>query len=133
MAKTMTGARAIFRINSQKVASASNVSYNETITVEDINVLDKLGPVELAETGYTVDFTCTTFQQEDKTIKELGIFPKFEAILTSGVMTAEIVDRLTEKTLVFITGVKCLGRSGTVDSRGVYTETWNFRGLKEEG
>jgi len=132
MSKVITGARAIFRINGQKIAYASNVSYNENITVEDINVLDKINPEELAETGYTVDFTATTFVTEDATIKDLGIMPRFADILKAGVLTAELIDRNSEKVLLVLSGVKSLGRSGTVDSRGTLTETWNFRGLKEE-
>jgi len=132
MGKVITGARAIFRINSQKVAYASNVSFNENIALEDINVLDKYNPEELAETGYTVDFTCTVFVTEDETIKELGLMPRFQDLITAGVMTAEIIDRKTEKVLLVLSGVKSLGRSGTLDARGTFTETWNFRGLKEE-
>ena len=132
MSNTITGARAIFRINSNKVAYASDVSYNENIALEDINVLDNLAPEELAETGYTVDFSCTAFVTEKGTIKDLGIMPRFSDILKAGVMTAEIVDELTEKTLLVLSGVKSLGRSGTVNARGTMTETWNFRGIKEE-
>lgn len=132
MGKVISGARVIFRINNAKVAYASNVSYNETINVEDINVLDNIAPVELAETGYIVDFTCTSFITQDDTIKTLGIMPQFENILTAGVLSADIADSVSGKAKLLLTGVKCLGRSGTVDARGVYTETWNFRGLKEQ-
>jgi len=132
MGKVVTGARAIFRINGQKIAYASNVSYNENIAIEDINVLDKYNPEELAETGYTVDFTCNVFVQEESTIKELGLMPRFEELMTTGVMTSEIIDHKTEKVLLVLSGVKSIGRSGTIDSRGTATETWNFRGLKEE-
>lgn len=132
MGKVITGARAIFRINGNKVAHASNVSYNEAIAVEDINVLDKYNPEELAETGYSVDFSCESFVQEDKTIKELGFMPRFQDLMFAGVMTTEIIDHKTEKVLLMLSGVKSLGRSGTVNARGVMTETWNFRGLQEQ-
>lgn len=132
MGKVITGARAIFRINGSKVAYASNVSYNEAIAVEDVNVLDKYNPEELAETGYSVDFSCESFVQEEKTIKELGFMPRFQDLMHAGIMTTEIVDHKTEKVLLVLTGVKSLGRSGTLNARGVMTETWNFRGLQEQ-
>ncbi len=132
MGKVITGARAIFRINGNKVAYASNVSFNENIALEDVNVLDKYNPEELAETGYTVDFNCQTFVTENDTIKEMGLMPKFQDLMYAGVMTSELVDHKTEKVLFLLSGVKSAGRPLNVDARGVVTETWNFRGLKEE-
>jgi hypothetical protein len=129
----VTGARAIFRINGNKVAYAQSVNYSETISNENVDVLDKYSSEEIAETGVTVEFSCTSFITETSTIKELGIMPKFDQLMTVGVMTAEIIDHKTDKVLLFVTGVKCVGRSGTVDARNVMTETWNFKGLKEEG
>ena len=130
--KTIPGARAIFRLNFNKIAYASSVSYNENITIEDVNVLDKVNPEELAETGYNIEFSCQSFVTDDNMIKSLGIMPRFQDILKAGILTAELIDRSNENVLFIITGVKCLGRSGQLDSRGLLTETWNFRGLKEE-
>lgn len=139
MSKVLVGARVAFYLNNTKVAYASNVSYNETIAAEDVNVLDQINPAEIAETGYTIDFSCTHFTREDKNIKDLGIMPSFDNILKAGVLTAAITDSLgadggtgAKKNVILVTGAKCLGRSGNSDARGILTETWNFRGLKEE-
>jgi len=132
MANTMTGARAIFRLGGLQVAFASNVSYNENIQYENINVLDDLATKEHAEVGYTVDLTCTNFRVPEASVKQLGIMSRFDNILTQGELTAEIVDRNTGAVILLMVGVKLQGRSTTVDARGVMTETWSFVGRKSQ-
>jgi len=130
MSRVMTGARAIFRINGTKVALASQCTYNEAIQLEPVNVLDQLEVEEYAEVGYTVDLQCQAFRVQNQSVKQLGIMPKLNAILTSGEMTAEIIDRVTNSVILLMEGVKMESRQSTVDARGVMTETWTFRGIK---
>ena len=128
--KVMTGAKAIFRINGVQIAYASNVTYNENIQLEEVNVLDKIEVIEHAEVGYRVDMSCQTFRVQNESVKQLGIMPKLEAILTSGELTAEVIDRQTNTILLLMEGVKMESRQTSVDARGLMTETWNFRGRK---
>jgi len=128
--KVMTGAKAIFRVNGSQIAYASNVSYNENIQLEEVNVLDKLEVEELAEVGYRVDLSCQSFRVQNQSVKQLGIMPRLEDILTSGELTAEVIDRGSNVVLLFMTGVKLESRQTTADARGLMTETWNFRGRK---
>jgi len=126
----MTGAKAIFRIGGTQIAYASNVSYNENIQLEPVNVLDEISVKEHAEVGYTVDMQCQTFRVQNASVKSLGIMPKFAAILTNGEVTAEIIDRVTNTVLLLMEGVKLQARQTTVDARGLMTETWQFVGKK---
>jgi len=131
--KVVTGSRAQFQIGGYVIAYASNVSYNENITYEPINVLDKLQVEEHAETGYTVDLQCQNFRVVGQSVKALGIMPKLEQILTQGGMTATIVvgsGNATPTTILRMEGVKLQARQTTVDARGVMTETWSFVGIK---
>ena len=130
--KVVTGSRAQFQIGGYVIAYASNVSYNENITYEPINVLDKLQVEEHAETGYTVDLQCQNFRVIGKSVKALGVMPKLEQILTQGGMTATIVVGLgsATTTILRMEGVKLQARQTTVDARGVMTETWSFVGIK---
>jgi len=130
MSIVTTGARAIFKINGEKVVYASNCNYNINHTLQPIDVLDRIEPIEQAETGYTVDFSCTTFRIANQSAVNLGIQPKLAEILQQPELTAEIIDSQTETTLLLIERVKMTTRSGTVDARGVFTETWNFIGIK---
>lgn len=128
MATVMTGARAIFRLAGNKVAFASNVSYNENIQYEPVNVLDQLEVAEHAEVGYTVDMQCQNFRVPEQSVKQLGIMSRLQAILTQGEMTAEVIDSITGAVILLMTGVKLQARQTTVDARGVMTETWSFVG-----
>lgn len=128
--QAFTGVRAIFKINGKQVAFASNCSYTINHTLTPIEVLDRLNPIEYAETGYNVEFNCSTFRVAHKSAVDLGIQPVLEKILTQPELTVELQDRVTDATLLRVIGVKMSSRAGTIDARGVATETWNFVGLK---
>ncbi len=128
--QSMTGAKAIFRLNGTQIAFASSVTYNENIQLEEVNVLDKIETIEHAEVGYRVDISCQTFRVQNSSIKQLGLMPKLQDILTAGELTAEVIDRTTSTVLLLMEGVKLESRQTTVDARGLMTETWNFRGRK---
>jgi len=128
MSAVMTGAKAIFSINNAKIAFASQVSYNENIAYEPVNVLDRLDVVEHAEVGYTVDLSCQNFRVPAASVKQLGLMSKLPQILTQGEMEATIVDADTGAVILLMTGVKIQARQTTVDARGVMTETWSFVG-----
>ena len=128
--QSMTGAKAIFRLNGTQIAFAYSVTYNENIQLEEVNVLDKIETIEHAEVGYRVDISCQTFRVQNSSIKQLGLMPKLQDILTAGELTAEVIDRTTSTVLLLMEGVKLESRQTTVDARGLMTETWNFRGRK---
>jgi len=132
MSVVQTGARTTFRLNGTKVAYASNASWEENIKLDPVDVLDELATKEHAETGYSVSMQCETFRVENQSVKQLGIMPKFSQILQQGVLTCEIVDRISGAVLLLMTGVKMQGRSTRVDARGIMTESWNFVGVKAE-
>jgi|SRR3990172_3383332 len=128
--QVMTGAKAIFRLNGHQVAYASSVTYNENLQLEEVNVLDQLETKELAEVGYRVDLSCQTFRVQNQSVKQLGIMSRLQDVLTQGDLTAEVVDRISNATLLLMEGVKLESRQTTVDARGLMTETWNFRGIR---
>ena len=130
MSTVMTGAKAIFRLAGNQIAYASNVTFNENIQLEEVNVLDKLEVMEYAEVGYRVDLSCQTFRVAGSSVKQLGLMQKLGAILTQGDLTAEVVDSVTNTTILHMEGVKLESRQTTVDARGLMTETWSFKGIK---
>lgn len=122
MSTVMTGARAVFRLAGNKVAFASNVSFNENIQYEPVNVLDQLEVAEHAEVGYTVDLQCQNFRVPEQSVKQLGIMSRLQGILTQGELTADVIDSVTGAVILLMTGVKLQARQTTVDARGVMTE-----------
>lgn len=130
MSQVFSGPRAIFKIQGTQIAYASNCSYNINHNHQPIDVLDQLAPVEHAEVGYSVDFSCSSFRVANQSAVSLGVQPTLENILTQPELTVELQDRISGATILRVIGVKMTGRSGSVDSRGVATETWNFVGRK---
>lgn len=130
MTQVMTGAKAIFRLGGNQVAFASSVSFNENIQLEEVNVLDQLEVLELAEVGYRVDMSCQNFRVANQSVKQLGIMSRLNQILTQGELTAEIIDRASGAVILLMEGVKLESRQTQVDARGVMSETWSFRGRK---
>jgi hypothetical protein len=127
--RVQTGSKVQFLINGKKIAYASNVSWNENIAFEPINVLDKLEVAEHAETGYTVDLQCQAFRVINQSVKSLGIMQSLSSILSQGYMTASVVSK-DGTVLLLMEGVKLQSRQNSVDARGVMTETWSFVGIK---
>ena len=130
MTQVMTGPKAIFRVNGVQIAYASSVSFNENIQLEEVNVLDRLETVEHAEVGYRVDMSCQSFRVQNQSVKQLGLMSRLGDILTQGVLTAEIIDRVSGAVILLMEGVKLESRQTQVDARGLMTETWSFRGIK---
>ena len=130
MSQTLTGPRAIFRINGVQVALASSVNYTINHDHQPIEVLDRIEPLEHAEVGYSVNFSCSSFRVANSSAVNLGIQPTLDAILTQPELTVEIIDRITDTTTLRIIGVKMVSRSGDVGARTAATETWNFVGRK---
>lgn len=128
MSSVMTGAKAIFSLGGIQIAYASSVTFNENISYEPINVLDRLEVLEHAETGYTVDLSCQTFRVANQSVKQLGLMSKLPQILTQGELVATIIDKNTLSTIMLMTGVKLQSRQSSVDARGVMSETWSFVG-----
>lgn len=129
---TMTGAKAIFRINGTQVAWAASVEYTEEIMLEEVNVLDNLAVAEYAEVGYRVDLTCRVFRVAGLSPKGplYNFMPKLQNILTAGVLTAEVIQVTDNSVIASIEQVKFASRQTTVEARGIMQETWTFKGIK---
>lgn len=130
MSLTSTGARVVFRVNGAKVAYANAINYTVAHAHQPVDVLDQLTPAEYAETGYTVNFTATMFRVSDQSALSLGLRPKLQNILTQPELTAELVDRITNKTIFLIERVKCTQEDFNVDARSLAQLTLSFVGIK---
>ena len=131
MSLTTTGARVVFRINGTKVAFANAVNYTVAHAHQPVDVLDQLEPAEYAETGYTVNFSATMFRVSDQSALSLGLRPKLQNILTQPELTAEMIDRVTGKTMFLIQRVKCTQEDFNTDARSLAQLTLAFVGIKQ--
>jgi len=129
MAKVFTGSKGSLKINGVKVGFVGSVTVNEENTLTDIDVLDQLEVAEHAETAHKVSFTCNLFKIDGNSIVQLGIQPgDIRAIMTQPELTMEIFNSIDERVEYSISGVKWEGGSGSLDARGVWQGSWNFKG-----
>lgn len=148
---TFSGARAIFRVNGEKIAFAANVDGSEEIQYDPVDVLDNLEVQEHVPVGYRVTFTCGVFRTIRNTlgargpregvhgsVKEMGLFPKagsdLLSVLTSGVLTCTIEDRLTKKIIMQLEECKMQSHNFSVTARGIVSTncSWVAIRMKDE-
>lgn len=128
MSNTISGARALFKINNIVLAAASNCSYDWRHDVETIRVIDQLDVAEHAEIGMSISFRCDTFRIANQSVINLGIMPDFNHILKQPELIVVIQDKISQVTLLMIQGIKLIGRTGVLNSRGIFVESLEFVG-----
>jgi hypothetical protein len=134
MSKVMTGSKGSLKLNGQKVAFVGSININHENTLTDIDVIDQLEVAEQAETGHKVSFSCNLFKVDENSATLLGLDPvNLDDILTQAEMTMEVYNRIGDKVEYIMTGVKWEGGSGSMDARGVWNGSWNFRGRRGRG
>lgn len=124
------GARAIFQVDGRSVGYAAGVSGEESIDYEPIDVLGLLEVKEHVPTAYRVSLTAQMFRVVGESLKGVGILPRQEYILTSGVMDAVIIDKVTGATVQQFQGVRCAGHSFDFTARGVTQENVQFVAIR---
>lgn len=129
MSQTFSGPRASLKLNGTKVAFVGSIQVTQENTLTEVDVIDQLETAELAETGHKVSFTCNLFKVDQNSAQILGFdFANLTDLLTQPELTMEIYDRVEDKVQYSIAGVKWEGGSGSVDARGLWQGTWNFKG-----
>lgn len=129
MSKVLTGSKAALKLNGIKVGFVGSVNINEENTLTDIDVLDQLEVAEHAETGHKVGFSCNLFKIDGNAAKQLGLAPDdLREIMTQPELVMELYNSVDDRTEYVMTGVKWEGGSGSIDARGVWQGTWNFKG-----
>ena len=103
-------------------------SYTYTINVETIQGVDQLTIDEHAEVGTSVSFTASMFRVAFKAAVTNGWQPKLNVLLQQPELVAVIKDKISGVVLFQLSGLKMTSRSGSVDARGVFTETLTFVG-----
>jgi hypothetical protein len=121
-----SGAKLYIYLNEKILAEAFECSYSITHDLYPIDTIDVLEPAELAEVGYSVSFSASTFRIRKRTAIDLGFQPKLKDILGSKELTFEIREQSTDEVLLQISGAKLVGRSGGVSRKGTFTEKLSF-------
>tara|TARA_R100000664_G_C2745693_1_gene133473 strand:- start:516 stop:998 length:483 start_codon:yes stop_codon:yes gene_type:complete len=152
MAEVFTGARAKFYINGQAIGYCAGVSGEEAIDYEPVETLDFLEVREHIPVSYRASLSAAFFRLVGSSLKEylgrqnnlggMEIFPKFDNILTSGVLSAAIHNTKTVANegevagaipdiIAKFTSVRAASKTFDVSARGVVTENCSFVAIKQ--
>jgi len=132
--RLLTGARARFSINGIKVGYARNVTINEEIQYDPVEILDNVEVEEFVPIAYRARMTAGMFRIVGTTSKTQGWFPAnggnveehLENILNTGELTAVIEDTKTGRPVATVEQVKIASHNFTVDARGIVGEDAEF-------
>ncbi len=156
MSQVFVGARAQFKISGAVVALASSVNVTVENTLTDVDVLGMLEVADLAETAHKCNFSVNVFkpitsgtsfngQGAAKNAAGAGIDSSYSNtpdgvadgsindLFRDAGFDCEIVDEITKEIVFKMSGCKYQGGSGSVDARGIWTGTWNFKAIRGIG
>lgn len=134
MSRVLSGAKAALKLNGVKVAFVGSLTINQENTLAPIDVIDQLDTAELAEVGHVVSFSCNLFKIDENAALALGLdAASLDELLSQAEITMEVYNRIDDKVEYTMSGVKWEGGSGSLDARGVWQGTWNFRGRRGQG
>jgi len=130
-ARTLSGARARFKINGEKVAYAGGVSGEESVDHEPVDVLDLIEVLEHVPIAYRANLNANVFRVVGASLKVLGIFPQEENILTTGELEASIEDTIEEGRIAYLfQGVRAASKSFDLGARNLVTENISFVAIR---
>lgn len=142
MANVFTGAKAVVGIDIGNefvpVAFASSINITHENKLEEIPQLDNMLVAEYAENGHRCSFTVNFFKFLDINAQTYSLDPEnLTDLLIQPELTFLIVDDTDDndetRVKYRMTGVKFEGGSGSLDARGVWNGTWNFRARRGQG
>ena len=127
--KVLTGARAIISIEGNIVAFATSVSYTLETDYQEIREIDSSRAIDLAPTKLRYEVTCSNIRVPNNSPASSGISANLWSHMKQPYCSIAIMDRNTDATILFFTMAMLVRREGKIDSRGIATEVWMFRGL----
>jgi|TARA_R110002110_G_scaffold39064_7_gene126695 hypothetical protein len=141
MPDVFSGARARFTINDRPVGYCAGVSGEEAIDYEPVDTLGFLEVREHVPVAYRASLSAAFFRLIGSPLKKYGgkygkagnlkIFPILDDILTSGVLSASVEEKLGGKTLATFLGVRAASKTFDVSSRGVVSENCSFVAIRQ--
>jgi len=134
MSKTLSGSRASLKLNGVKVAFISGISVSIDDHIVPIEVLDQLEIAEGAECGHSCSFSAQFFKVDENAATAIGIaYTNLDDVLSQPELTMEVYDRIGDKVIFTMSGVKRTSGEGSINARGVWTGSWNFIGRTASG
>lgn len=137
--KVISGARIIASIGGNIFVWGTNVSYGEEIQYEAAEVLDHLEVKEWVPVGIRVSLSAGLFRTigtdaGEGSVKQMGLMPKNEGspnkILLADPMSMVMIDRVTQKEVIRIEGVKLASYNIAITPRGLLGTDVSFVAIR---
>jgi|ERR1035437_5893738 hypothetical protein len=134
--KVITGGRSVVSIDKGNgpvvIGIFDSASVSESISSEDIHLLGRYSPDEIALVSYNaVTVQCTGFRVYGFGVKALGAFPSLNSLLGLGPVTITIADRENPTGPAMATIIGCLPdtNSNNFQSRATSKINITYKGL----
>ena len=132
--QVFSGPRALFHVNETPIGYASNVSGEETVDYEPVEVLDLLEVREHVPVAYRTSLNAAIFRVIGSSIKAMGMFPSIQDLITSDAMSASIENAVAVNgergSTAQFSGVRCAGHTWDVTARGLTSDNVTFVAIK---
>jgi hypothetical protein len=132
----LSGARTIITVNNVVVAVGHVMDYHIGTAHAPLNVVDQVIPAELMPATVESSLTIRTYRKPDEDSVTLGFATAAvdsassqDAFSSSRYVTIECRDNQTDRTILYVPRAVCQGRSGSVESEGLWEETMQFTGI----
>ncbi len=124
----LAGLDAIVKLDGDIVAWATNVSFDEDFEIQGIRTLGHHGDRGYKSQGYNCSVTVGTFVLQGDVADKLPV-PTRRTILTSGLVSFELLDSQTGLTLYILSQCKCATVGVNLDSGSLSSKntTWRCR------
>jgi len=130
MARTFAGSRARFVVQGRKFAYAGGVSGEETVDLEPVDVMDMVEVLEYVPVGYRSNFTVNLFRVIGSSLKNQGIYPTQNNILTSGEVNASVEDKITDRVAYLFQRCRANTKNFDFSARSLVTETLSMFAIR---
>ena len=129
MAKYMSGARCILRVNGKILGFAFAISWNIKTTATEINTIDDYLPYELAPQRISVDGAISSFRVPGSGPSQQLIHTDIESFLHQRYIDIEVRDSQTDNLIFLANKAMITGRQENVKSDALADMTLTFKAI----
>jgi predicted acyltransferase (DUF342 family) len=109
-----------------KVGRASNLTPNERFNQERVGEIGEIKPVEYVPLRYEGSFSLTKFKIIKNSLKQAGIVPTVDNVLTKPALTFTIIDKITSLAITSFVGCVCDDYRETIAANAIIGEDATF-------
>jgi len=115
---------------SQPVGRATNLTPNERFNQEAVREIGEIKVVENVPLRYEGSFTLTKFKIIKKSLKQSGLVPSVDNVLSKDLLNFTVIDKITGKPLTTFQGCSCDDYRETIAANAIIGEDATFFFLK---